>query len=365
MSGKGWLILKVAAVYVSCVIGAGFASGQEIMQFFTLFGRKGLWGTGLAAILFSLFGMLIMTLAVKLRTSNYQGIYLFLLGKRLARLMDTLSLFMLPGSLVVMLTASGAIWAEQFGFSVWLGSTLTALITCLVITRGLRGIIAINSILVPLKIIFIILTALGAIYYRNGSMGQLSAALSVSNMPAGNWIWSGVLYVSYNLVLALAVLSSLGRIIPLEVGIAGGFVGGIVLGVTAALITAAELTFYPEITAVEVPLVYIAGFLSKKLAYLVGLLLWLAVLTTTIADAHGLACRLAPKGDWRYKLIGSGITLAVLPFAGHNFSSLVRLLYPLYGYLGLILLAGLIIAPIKIFKFKKLKRRVFYLDEET
>jgi uncharacterized membrane protein YkvI len=359
MLGKDWLILKVAAVYASCIIGAGFASGQEIMQFFVLFGQKGLWGVGLAAVFFSLFGMLIMALAVKLKTSNYQSIYFFLLGKHLARLMDALSIFMLPGSLVVMLAASGAIWAEQFGFSVWLGSTLAALITCLVITKGLHGIIAINLILVPLKIIVIILIALGAIYYRNGSLFQFTVAPSALSTPAGNWVWSSVLYVSYNLVLALAVLSSLGRIIPLGAGMAGGFVGGMALGVTAALITVAELTFYPEIAAAEVPLVYIAGFLNKKLTYLVGMLLWLAILTTTIADAHGLACRLAPKGNWRYKLIGSGVTLAVLPFAGLNFSSLVRLLYPLYGYLGLILLAGLLVAPFKIFKFKNLKKKGF------
>lgn len=358
MPGKDWLlILKVTAVYISCIIGAGFASGQEIMQFFTLFGQKGLWGVGLAAVLFSLFGMLIMALAVKLKTSNYQSIYFFILGKQLARLMDVLSIFMLPGSLVVMLAASGTIWAEQFGFSVWLGSTLAALITCLVITRGLHGIIAVNLILVPLKIIVIILIALGAICYRHGSIHQPLAILSASNMTAGNWVWSSILYVSYNLVLALAVLSSLGRIIPLGVGMAGGFIGGTVLGVTAALITIAELTFYPEISAVELPLVYIAGFLNKKLTYLVGLLLWLAILTTAIADAHGLACRMAPKGDWHYKLIGGGMTLAVLPFAGHNFSSLVRLIYPLYGYLGLILLAGLIVAPMKIIKFKSLKKK--------
>jgi uncharacterized membrane protein YkvI len=116
MPGKDWLILKVAAVYVSCIIGAGFASGQEIMQFFVLFGQKGLWGVGLAAVFFSLFGILIMALAVKLKASNYQSIYLFLLGKQLARLMDTLSIFMLPGSLVVMLAASGSIWQNNLIF---------------------------------------------------------------------------------------------------------------------------------------------------------------------------------------------------------------------------------------------------------
>jgi uncharacterized membrane protein YkvI len=38
--------LQVAAAYVGTAIGAGFASGQEIMQFFVRFGHKGIWGVG-------------------------------------------------------------------------------------------------------------------------------------------------------------------------------------------------------------------------------------------------------------------------------------------------------------------------------
>lgn len=35
---------QVAAAYVGTMIGAGFASGQELMQFFVRFGIKGIWG---------------------------------------------------------------------------------------------------------------------------------------------------------------------------------------------------------------------------------------------------------------------------------------------------------------------------------
>ena len=43
--------LNVAGLYVGAIIGAGFASGREIWQFFGLFGEKGIYGVVIFAIL--------------------------------------------------------------------------------------------------------------------------------------------------------------------------------------------------------------------------------------------------------------------------------------------------------------------------
>lgn len=43
---------QVAATYVGAVMGAGFASGQEIQQFFARFGYWGLVGVVLSSFLF-------------------------------------------------------------------------------------------------------------------------------------------------------------------------------------------------------------------------------------------------------------------------------------------------------------------------
>ena len=37
--------LRIAGVYVGTIIGAGYASGQEILQFFTGYGWWGIVGT--------------------------------------------------------------------------------------------------------------------------------------------------------------------------------------------------------------------------------------------------------------------------------------------------------------------------------
>ena len=42
-----WKILKMASAFIGVIVGAGFASGQEVLQYFTSFGH---WGTAAAAV---------------------------------------------------------------------------------------------------------------------------------------------------------------------------------------------------------------------------------------------------------------------------------------------------------------------------
>jgi len=339
------LLIKVMTVYAGTVIGAGFASGQEIMQFFISFGVYGLWGIGLAALLFVYLGLLIMLLATKLQAANYQELLRYLLGKRAGRVMDFLSLLMLPGGLVVMLAGSGAVFSEQLGLPRLLGTVLAAVVTCLVVMKGLPGVLTANLILVPVKILVLVVVSLLALLHQGWLPQPFPGVLPVDRV-AGHWSWSSVLYVSYNMVVPVAVLSSLGRTVPVGIGMLGGALGGLILGITAGLITLAGLAFYPEVLDYQVPVLFIARSAGFMLQFLLSLLIWMAILTTAIADAHGFASRLAPGGGRGYRLAGMGATLLAIPLAGLDFSRLVRLLYPLFGYAGLILLFALLLAPV-------------------
>lgn len=346
------MLVKVVTLYAGTVIGAGFASGQEIMQFFIVFGQGGLWGVLLTTVLFIYLGVVIMALATGLRMAGYDVMLDCLLGKRLGRVMDLFNLLMLPGGLVVMLAGSGAVFAQQLGLPHFLGTALAAAVTCFVLTGGLPGVLTANLVLVPVKICALALVCLSGIFHQGGLTGAGAGEFLVplpGEKVAGSWGWSAVLYVSYNIIVPVAVLSSLGKTVPARVGIAGGALGGLVLGVTAGLITLAGLAFYPEIGSYEIPLLFIARHLGFALQSLLGLLIWVAILTTAIADAHGLASRLAPEGGRRYKLIGVAATLAAVPFAGLDFSRLVKVLYPLFGYAGLVLLFALLAVPGKWF----------------
>ncbi|MDK2925864.1 MAG: hypothetical protein PWQ41_1638, partial [Bacillota bacterium] len=61
----------IAATYVGTVVGAGFASGQEVLQFFSAFGRWGFVGIALATGLFVFFGLAIMELGHALKAESH------------------------------------------------------------------------------------------------------------------------------------------------------------------------------------------------------------------------------------------------------------------------------------------------------
>jgi len=335
---------KVMTAYIGSVIGAGFASGQEIMQFFILHGCNGLLGVVLSTVLFSYLGGLVMFISIKIRSVNYKELLTFLLGKKAGKIVDATNLLMLMGGLSVMLAGSAAVFSEHFGLPAQAGVWTVIVVTSLIIMGGLDGVLTANVILVPLKLLAIVIITLTAIIKAKGAIFLIYQATPIGGV-AGCWAGAGFLYVSYNMVVPVAVLSSLGRSIPLKVGVAGGLAGGFLLGLAVSLVTVAGLLYLPEAVMYEIPLLYLASQLGLVFFWLLGILIWLAILTTAIADAHGIASRLAPRGGLNYRLFGVCSCLLALPVAGCGFSDLVRLLYPLFGYASLVLFISLLIVP--------------------
>ncbi len=344
------MFLKIFALYIGAVIGAGFASGQEIMQFFIGYGIKGIGGVVVAGLLFGYLGMVIMYLATKLQATNYQHVLPLLMGKG-AVIFDVLSLLMLIGGLGVMFAGSGAVLNQFIGVPNYIGVTAALIITCVVIYGGVNRVLSANLLLVPIKLsVVIFISALALI--KSGVKPDPAVINFNHSAVAANWLWASILYVSYNMVVPLAVLSTTGRIVSVKVGVLAGLWGGLVLGLAIGLVTAAGLSFYPEIFHYSVPMLYLVSCVAPYFETFFALLIWLAMLTTAIADAHGFASRVAPQGGKYYKICGIGICFAVLPLTQFGFAPLVQKLYPLFGYLGLILTVTLLITP--FIKAKKL-----------
>lgn len=339
--------LKVITVYIGAIIGAGFASGQEILQFFILHGQRGLSGVLLATVLFAYLGGLVMYLSIRFYTTNYKELLSNLLGPVMVRVVDKLNLVILFCGLIVMMSGSAAVFGEHFGLPPGAGVFFVFVFTSIVLVGGLKRFLMANIFLVPLKLIAVLLITGMAIV--RAEMIQVPALMPGGGV-AGHWVWASLLYVSYNMLVPLAVLSSLGQSIPMKIGVGGGVVGGLLLGITVYLVTFAGLLYLPQLMSCQIPLLYLAGYLGSGFHWILGLLIWLAILTTAIANAHGIASRLAPKGGIHYRLAGIGACIMAVPLASFKFKDLVSFLYPLFGYAGMILLICLLAIPaIKIF----------------
>lgn len=320
---------------MGAVVGAGFASGQELVQFFLAFGPQGFWGISIAGILFALFGAATVFLVQEENISSPAAF--FQLGKNqgIAFLFDLgLNLFLFT-SLGVMLTGSRALLTSLFPFSPEGGYFLTLGLLFLLLLTKLNGLIKVNTFFIPS---LTGATALICSFWlgEESLLGSFEVEKGIENSwVGGNWLWAVLLYVAYNSLGALVVLTAL----PLKLGkspenIRGSFLGGLGLGFLALLMLSALARPGPVSFQKELPMLFLAQKLPFFFYHAYAFLAWLAMLTTAGTSSYGLACRLQRRG----LPYGGALLLvltATLVFFHSRLSTLIGYFYPLCGYFGL------------------------------
>ncbi|WP_313778443.1 hypothetical protein [Paenibacillus larvae] len=100
-------VLQIAFTYVGTVVGAGFASGQEILQFFTRYGAVATGTILLSTILFIGVGIKLMLLSREVRAKSYEDMIRYLFGAKAGKWVALFSLLVLLGVSIVMLAGGG------------------------------------------------------------------------------------------------------------------------------------------------------------------------------------------------------------------------------------------------------------------
>lgn len=336
-----WHSLKLSMTIIGTTIGAGFASGREIWEFFGSYGRSSGWSILLSMLLFMTASMVILYISWKKQTRHYSEVLSVVIGPRMAKGFDGLVILFLLSGTLVMVAGSGATfqqWGSSFAFGVWM--MIGAVVFILLF--DLRGLLSMNAILIPIMIgvlLFVCLQFLGA-------DSRMEPSVTPTSSPLPAWP-SAIIYAAFNMMSLLAVLSTLGKQIQhgFEIGLAG-IISSSALGVIAALYNYSLLRVEDLISQYEIPLFAILRSYSPGWVLGISLVLWLAIFTTAVSNVHGLASRLSslfPLPRWA---IGGAILLLLLPLTRLGFSNLVTVLYPLYGVLNLVILTLLLLYPL-------------------
>ncbi|MGO0121977.1 YkvI family membrane protein [Desulfothermobacter acidiphilus] len=326
--------LAIAGTYVGTVVGAGFASGQEILQFFTLQGLASFPALLLAALLFFLFGLAIMEAGHRLRAHSYLEVIQWAAGTRGSKYLDGLIAVFLFLTLATMAAGAGALFTEQLGLHPWLGRIALLGLTLVTVLFGLSGVVGSISLIAPLLIAAALLLGLSLTWRHPPHLPELDLWRTIYRplLPYGPLLV--LVYVAYNLVMAVCVLAPLGaqakKRRELLWGAAGG-AGGLFLG--AAAINLGLLSFPWEAMRSEVPMIHLAGVLGPGIQKSYALVLLGEVYTTAVASLFGLANRLVHRKESYYQLV---TLLVPLAFAVSllSFVSLVRYLYAAVGLAG-------------------------------
>lgn len=349
MKKEGVSTLKVAATYIGTIVGAGFATGQEVLQFFTKFGVMGLAGLILVTIMFIVFGYIIMDLGKKLNARSHLEIIKYSNGKILGTLIDAIITFFLFGALTAMIAGTGALFTQQFNLSSLLGNIIMAVLTAVTVLTGINGIINSISFVVPFLLVAVIGTSIFSIINAPPDIYATVSNVGESGLIT-NWFLAAILYVSYNTIISIAVLGPLGVKAQDKKAIRDGAVlGGLGLGIGSIMIYLALSGNIAEITKLEVPMIYVVGGISYSAQIVYAIVLTAEVYTTAVGSLYGFVSRIIDiqKSPTKGKIIVIGSAIAALLASQFGFSNLVKYLYPLVGYGGIVLLISLVYIKFK------------------
>jgi len=334
-----WRGLKVGLTIIGTTIGAGFASGREMWEFFTSYGRESQYSLSLAMFLFFITVTIVLWMSANPEITNYYGILRKLMGKKLASIFDILTMLYLLSMSIVMFAGSGATFSE-WNFSYTFGVIFIALTVFLVLLFDVDGLMSIQSFIIP------ILTGVLLFVYIKFLTGDYEGAQTILGNGYVSWP-SGITYAALNVVPLIAVVSTLGKELRSKKEI---WVSSLVstggLALIALLMNSSLLKAGHEIGLYEIPLFALLKGYPTAMIAVVSVILWFAIYTTALSGVYGIVSRISSwfkSPNWLISLV---LILMMIPLSNFGFSTLVAVLYPIYGVLNLFVLALIILYPI-------------------
>ncbi|WP_080875955.1 YkvI family membrane protein [Oceanobacillus timonensis] len=334
-------ILLLAATYVGTVIGAGFSSGKEIVTFFSTYGALGTIGIAFSGVLFIWIGTKIMIISARIGAYSYQDLNEYLFGRKIAKVINLFIFFVVIGVTSVMLSGAGAVFHEQLGLPFQLGIILTLILSYIVVMKGLNGLFAINSYIVPLMLLFVLFVA-GSIA---GEHPYLLAEKLLPVQLSDNLSWAGspFAYAAFNLMTAQVVLVPLGKEIQDEHILRwGGFLGGLALFFILLWIHF-SLSVFPETFPYEIPMAEIVQHFGALIHVLFLVVIYGEIFNTVVGNVFGITRQLQSAFHLRYRHAVLIILLVISLISQVGYGKLLSVLYPLFGYLGLFFLLFLLV----------------------
>ncbi|HWO97485.1 MAG TPA: hypothetical protein VNM45_14355 [Bacillus sp. (in: firmicutes)] len=326
--------LKWMFLIMGTMIGAGYASGRELWQFF---GEESGLAILLFTIIFSISCYVVMLISYEQKSEHFKPVLKALVGERWSMIYDILILFYLFTTTVVMIAGGGAtLQTFQIPFSV--GISLFSVLVALIFMKGIKGMIQVNSLVIPILIIGLI-TVLLMFMLKNGSPWALNWT-SQANWPAG------FTFTALNILPLIAVLGAVGQEIKSKKEILVASIGsGLLLGAISFVYNESLMQVANELPLYEIPLFAILKYFPYMMLIFMTILLLIAIYTTAVSGVLGIVTRINHHRHSPIWLMSCFVLVLMIPFTYIGFSRLIAILYPVYGLLNLYLLTAIILYP--------------------
>lgn len=343
--------LKFAGGFVAWVIGSGFATGQEILQFFSSYGIK-----SFLVLLINLAGFLIVGTVLLLKgydnKSNNIPHFEYFCGKKIGKIYSVIILITLIFLMPVLISAAGATFSQYFGINKYIGSAVMAAAVLAAYLIGFDRMVKIVSSFGPLIIVFSIFVGVVTVIRGRGSEEQIISAENLLSelQTAPHWSLSALLYISLNFLCGSTYYTQLGKSAERRSEAKlGAIIGSLFLIITILLMNVSILLNAENTAGLSVPTLYFAQQISSVFGGVFSVVLVLGIFSSCSTMMWSFSSRFFADNKKKNTAAAAATTVITFVIGMFPFGGLVAVIYPAIGYIGLFFIGCVI--------FKGLKRK--------
>ncbi|MAV16110.1 MAG: hypothetical protein CMG08_04780 [Candidatus Marinimicrobia bacterium] len=341
-------------IFQSLIIGGGYGTGREIVEFFVQYGPvHGLYNMLIAAIIWSLVLAICFELCRIGKNYDYRSFLKSLMGKSWIAY-EYLFLFGLVLVVSVMGSASGEIINEMFGVNSIFGISLMMILVSLIVYYGsglIEKVFSVWSIILYIGFIFLFISTF--IKFDH----QIFSSFDFQDQSLSK-INGGIKYAAYNIGLAPAIFFCAKYFNSRNEAMISGLMAGLIGMFPALLMFISMLSKYQDILSAPVPVNIILNNIgSPFFTFFFQLILFGTFIETGAGLIHGFNERIMNtnpnlSNNWRTILSLTILIASIFLAAKIGLINLIASGYGFitWGYWLVFVLPVLIIGSLRIMK---------------
>ena len=227
-----------------------------------------------------------------------------------------------------MISGFGAYFEQRFQIKSIIGALILASICFMVLINDLKGVKKVNSIIVPILIFIILILGVLNIKYAN--------KWHVQSTDNYNWLIQAIIYCSYNMILVIPVLVNLGEYIKSKKQIAVvSIISSIIVFILAISIFFMLASIPTDYSRIEMPVVYTIEKNFSQFSGIYGIVILLSIFSTAISIGISFLKNITKDKKSFPQIVGMMCITGTI-ISNFGFSNLVKMLFPIFGYLGIV-----------------------------
>ncbi len=344
-------VITFAGAFIAFLIGSGFATGQEVLQYFTSYGYMGIAGGIMTLVLLLFVGVSFITVGQERKFHRSSDIFRYYCGSLLGGFFDYFATVFIYMSFIVMIAGAGATIHQHFGLPVYVGGILMALLAGFTVSLGLGRIVDVIGGIGPAIVIISIALGLITIFKNFGGIAIGNAALPRLNLlkASSNWFFAAGSYVGFCMLWLASFLAAMGATAQSKKEAAyGAALGAIGFSLAVIVVALGLLSSVGDVASSQIPSLILAEKIHPILANGFSLIIVAGIFTTAVPLLWSVSSRIAEDKSPRFRTITAVLAIVGL-FVGIYlpFARLVNVVYVINGYVGILLLVMMVYKSLK------------------